>query len=86
MASVTIGFSIPEEDVPRLDHLAKVFADGNRSAFLRFAMKRMEVLERAQKLEELAEYGARQRTAAGLDDVPVEEIVHRVLSKQPVGR
>jgi Arc/MetJ-type ribon-helix-helix transcriptional regulator len=84
MASITVGFSIPEEDQPRLEHLVKTFAGGNRSAFLRLAMKHMEVVERAERLRNLQTYGVQQRTATGLDDVEVEEIVHRVLSKQKV--
>lgn len=81
MASVTIGFSIPEKDKARLDYLVERFGQGNRSAFLREAMKRMEVLDRAERLRELQCYGVQQRTAAGLDDVDVETIVHRVLAK-----
>jgi Arc/MetJ-type ribon-helix-helix transcriptional regulator len=82
MASITVGFSIPEEEQRRLDHLVEHFAQGNRSAFLRLAMKHMEVLERAERLRDLQTYGIQQRAAAGLDDVAVEEIVHRVLSRQ----
>ena len=39
--SVSVGFSIPKAERSRLDHLVKVFSDGNRSAFLRMAMDRM---------------------------------------------
>jgi Arc/MetJ-type ribon-helix-helix transcriptional regulator len=85
MASVTVGFSIPEEDQERLDRLVAYFAQGNRSAFLRLAMKQMEVLERAGRLRDLQTFGVQQRAAAGLEDVPVEEIVHRVLAKKHSG-
>jgi Arc/MetJ-type ribon-helix-helix transcriptional regulator len=82
MASITVGFSIPEEEQARLDHLVEHFAQGNRSAFLRLAMKHMEVLKRAEQLRDLQTYGVHQRTDAGLDDATVEDIVHRVLSKR----
>jgi Arc/MetJ-type ribon-helix-helix transcriptional regulator len=81
MASTTIGFSIPAEDQERLDRLVKRFGHGNRSAFLRAAMTRMEVLERAERLQELQRLGVQSRSAAGLDDVSVDEIVHRVLGQ-----
>jgi len=82
LPSVTVGFSIPEEDQGRLDHLVEHFAGGNRSAFLRLAMKQMAVLERAEQLRDLQAFGVRQRAAAGHADVPAEEIVHRVLAQK----
>jgi Arc/MetJ-type ribon-helix-helix transcriptional regulator len=81
MASITVGFSIPEEDQRRLDHLTEKFAQGNRSAFLRIAMAQMEVLERAERLRDLQTFGVQQRTAVGLDDEAVEAVVERVLAK-----
>lgn len=80
MASITVGFSIPEEDQPRLDHLVDKFAQGNRSAFLRIAMKHMEVLERAERLNELSAYGAERLAAKGLTVEDIPELVKRVLS------
>ena len=85
MASITVGFSIPVEDQPKLEHLVQTFGNGNRSAFLRVAMQHMEVLERAERLRDLQTFGVQQRTAAHLDDASVEEIVHRVLAQQHKG-
>lgn len=82
MASITVGFTLPEEEKCRLDHLVETFAQGNRSAFLRLAMKQMEGLERAERLRDLQAYGVKQRTDEGLDDITVEAIVRRVLAKQ----
>jgi len=80
MASVTISFSILEEDLPSLNHLVEVFAQGNRSAFLRIAMRQMEILERAERLDALSAYGDERLAAKGLtvDDIP--DVVHRVLT------
>ncbi len=85
MASITVGFSIPEEDLGRLERLTEKFANGNRSAFLRVAMKHMEVLDRAGRLRDLQTYGVQQRTIAGLDEVDVDTVVQRVLSKRQPG-
>lgn len=81
MSAVSVGFSIPEEDQARLDHLVEYFTPGNRSAFLRLAMKRMETLERAERFRALQAYGVARRTELGLNEVPVEDIVQRVLAK-----
>ena len=81
MATRRVCFSIPEEDVVRLHRLTEVLAQGNRSRFLRVAMTHLEALERAVRLRELQTCGVRQHTAAGVDDVGVESIVQRVLSK-----
>jgi hypothetical protein len=85
MSSVTIGFSIPEEDQARLDHLVEKFAQGNRSAFLRLAMNHMEVLERAERLDELSTYGAERLAAKGLAIEDIPDLVKRVLSTPPTG-
>lgn len=85
MSSVTAGFSIPEDEQERLDDLVEHFAHGNRSAFLRLAMKQMEVLERAERLRDLQTFGVQHRAATGLETVPVEEIVQRVLEKKSRG-
>jgi hypothetical protein len=44
-------------------------------------MKRMEALERAERFRALQAYGVARRTELGLHEVPVEDIVRRVLSK-----
>jgi hypothetical protein len=85
MASITVGFSISKGDEARLRRLVERFGHGNRSAFLRAAMHHMEVLERAERLEELSRYGAERLAAQGLspDDIPA--LVKQVLStpKEP---
>jgi Arc/MetJ-type ribon-helix-helix transcriptional regulator len=86
VASIAIEFSIPEEDLARLDRLVDKFAQGDRSAFLRTAMNHLEVLDRAARLRDLQIFGVQRWRAAGLDDVDVETIVERVLAKQNVSR
>ncbi len=83
VASVTIGFSVPEEDLKRIERLSQRFAQGNRSAFLRLALRHMEVLDRAQRLRELQTFGVQHRDEVGLAETDVETIVQRVLAKCP---
>ena len=80
MASITIGFSIPKEDEARLQRLVDRFGQGNRSAFLRAAMKHMEVLERADRLDELSRYGAERLAARGLSAEDIPALVKQALS------
>jgi hypothetical protein len=84
MPGNTVGFSVSEEDEARLDRLADYFAQGNRSAFLRLAIKHMERIERAERLRDLQTYGVARAAEARLADVPVEEVVHRVLAERGI--
>jgi Arc/MetJ-type ribon-helix-helix transcriptional regulator len=55
LGAVTVGFAIAEEDRAQLDELVAYYADGNRSEFLRVAMKRLardRVAERLAKLQQ----------------------------------
>ena len=81
MATRTIGFAVAEEDLSRLDRLADRFGNGNRSAFLREAMRQMEVVERASRLAELQAYGARRAAEEGIEEDPVA-VVRRVLKNR----
>jgi Arc/MetJ-type ribon-helix-helix transcriptional regulator len=80
VASITIGFSIPKEDEVRLQRLVDRFGQGNRSAFLRAAMTHMEVLERAERLDELSRYGAERLASSGLSVEEIPALVKQVLS------
>lgn len=53
MAAVTIGFAIAEEDRALLEDLVQFYADGNRSEFLRLAMKKMARDRFAKRLSDL---------------------------------
>jgi hypothetical protein len=80
--SVTIGFSIPAADQSRLDHLVQVFSAGNRSAFLRMAMDRMETADRAQRLRDLQGYGAHRTAELAISPDKISDHVKRVLARQ----
>ena len=82
MSTRTVGFAIAEEDVTRLERLTQKFGHGNRSAFLREAMKQMEVIDRAERLAELQAYGAERSAAAGMDADEALAAVRRVLKRR----
>ena len=82
MGTRTIGFAVADEDEARLDRLTKKFGGGNRSAFLREAMRQMEVVDRAQRLAALQAYGAEQSATAGLSPDDAIEVVRRVLKRR----
>jgi len=82
MATRTVGFAIAEEDEERLHRLTERFGHGNRSAFLREAMRQMEVVDRAQRLAVLQGYGAERSSAAGLSPDEALAVVRRVLKQR----
>jgi Arc/MetJ-type ribon-helix-helix transcriptional regulator len=79
MTTRTIGFAVAEEDEERLRRLTERFGQGNRSAFLREAMRQMEVIDRAERLAALQGYGVERSAAAGLSPDQALAVVRRVL-------
>lgn len=55
MAAETIGFAVQPEDKPELERLVDKYGAGNRSEFLRVAMRVMAAQERAEQLDELGQ-------------------------------
>jgi Arc/MetJ-type ribon-helix-helix transcriptional regulator len=53
MAAQTVGFAVSEEDRPMLDRLVERYGHGNRSEFLRVAMRVMAAEERAERLRDI---------------------------------
>ena len=82
MSAKSVGFSLADEEERELDELVSYFSPGNRSAFLRMAMKQMRRLRRAEELRELQTYGRARRIASGLGDVPISDVVHRALAAE----
>ena len=82
MGTRTIGFAVADEDAARLERLTQKFGQGNRSAFLREAMRQMEVVDRAQRLAQLQAYGAERSATAGLSPDQALEVVRRVLKNR----
>ena len=78
----SVSFAMTETDRRKLARLAKRFAGGNRSEFLRIAMREMEALDRAERLRRLQAFGAQQSARLGLAVEDVNDVVHRVLAKR----
>lgn len=55
MAAETIGFAVQPEDKPELERLVNKYGKGNRSEFLREAMRTMSARDRAERLDELGQ-------------------------------
>lgn len=55
MAVKTVGFAIADDDRPLLDRLVERYGNGNRSEFLRAAMRVMAAEERAERFRALQE-------------------------------
>lgn len=53
MSAETVGFAVRAEDRPELDRLVNHFGGGNRSKFLREALRVMAIQERAERLRTL---------------------------------
>jgi Arc/MetJ-type ribon-helix-helix transcriptional regulator len=82
MTTKTVGFAVAAEDEERLQRLTEKFGHGNRSAFLREAMRQMEVVDRADRLAELQAYGAERSATANLDPSDALDVVRRVLKRR----
>ena len=78
MAVKTVGFAIADDDRPLLERLVERYGHGNRSEFLRAAMKIMAAEERAERLRSIQD---RVHAQAGQVYSPaqVNELVRSVL-------
>lgn len=76
----SVGFSLDESDLERLDRLVETFGDEGRSAFLRRAIRHMEAVARAERLQRLQRYGAQRAGARGVGPSDAAALVKRVLS------
>jgi Arc/MetJ-type ribon-helix-helix transcriptional regulator len=75
MTAKSIGFAVAEEDAPLLEQLVVHFGHGNRSEFLRAAMKRMRHEMFADRMLTL-QAGVREDLGGRV--VSAEEVTERV--------
>lgn len=78
--ATSVPFSVQQQDQPRLNRLVRKYGHGSRTEFLRVAMDRMEVAERAEILRELQAYGTKRSQAVGLERADIGDIVRRSLN------
>ena len=81
MTAKTVGFAISEEDRPELEMLVERFGGGNRSEFLRVAMRRLSRDLRVENLQEL-QAQARQELGRVVSPEEVNELVKKVLRER----
>lgn len=77
MTATTVGFAIADEYRQELNDLVEYFGHGNRSEFLRVAMKR---LRRDKMAENLQRIQAQMRSDMGGRVVSPEEVTEMVKS------
>lgn len=77
MTAKTVGFAIADEDRVELDELVEYFGRGNRSEFLRIAIKR---LRRDKMADTLQRIQAQMREDMGGRIVSPEEVTEMVKS------
>lgn len=75
VAAKTVGFAIADEDREQLDALVNYYGKGNRSEFLRVAMRR---LHRDMIAEQLQQLQSRVRDELGGRTVSREEVTRLV--------
>lgn len=78
MAAKTVGFAISDEDRPELEMLVEHFGGGNRSEFLRVAMRRLSRDLRSENLQEL-QAQAHRELGRVVSPEEVNELVRKAL-------
>lgn len=81
MRAKTVGFAISEGDRELLERLTDHYGQGNRSEFLRLAMKRMEHDRLAQRFNETREAIARDLGGKEFTEAEVLALVRDVSSE-----
>lgn len=85
MAAHTIGFAVADEDRPQLDELVARFGGGNRSEFLRVAMRRMQRDLFAERMQDIQRSGRENTGGRVYRDDEVRALVKSV-AHEAVGR
>lgn len=81
MRAKTVGFAISEKDRELLDRLSDHFGNGNRSEFLRLAMKRMEHERISQRFIETKREIKKELSGRVLSEAEVLEVIRVVTDK-----
>ena len=80
MPAETVGFAIAAEDRPQLDDLVEYFGHGNRSEFLRVAMRRMRHEMWAEKMRAIQARGRAEMEGRVLSRDEVSARIAEVLA------
>lgn len=78
MAVKTVGFAVADDDRPLLDRLVERYGHGNRSEFLRAAMKIMAAEERAERLRSIQD-AVHAQVSQPYSPAQINELIRSVL-------
>ena len=78
MRAKTVGFAISDSDRDLLERLTDHYGNGNRSEFLRLAMKRMEHDRLAQRFNETRAAMAKELAGRQFNEADVNKLVKEV--------
>lgn len=78
MKAKTVGFAIAEDDRELLDRLSQYYGNGNRSEFLRVAMRRMEHDRLSSKFRETREAIDAELGGRTYSEAEVTELVKKL--------
>lgn len=81
MRAKTVGFAILDEDKSRLEKLVAHYADGNRSEFLRVAMKRLEHDMLAERFKSLQQQVRTNLAGRVLSEDEIVDLVRKTAKK-----
>lgn len=77
MRAKTVGFAIADSDRELLDRLVNHFGAGNRSEFLRVAMRRLEHERLAERFSETKQLINKELGGKVLNDVEIDDLIAR---------
>ena len=81
MRAKTVGFAIADEDRELLERLVDKYGNGNRSEFLRVAMKHMAKIEFAERFNDIRAELAAERGDVYFSREEIEKVVREVKGK-----
>lgn len=84
MRAKTVGFAIADEDRELLDKMVAKYGDGNRSEFLRRALKMMAKLEFAERFNSIKAEIAEHNGGKDYSTEDVLELIEKVRAKDRV--
>lgn len=82
MSAKTVGFAIADEDRELLDKMVAKYGDGNRSEFLRQALKIMAKREMAERLSAIRAELREQNGGKLLSHDEIMDLVHKAKGKK----
>jgi Arc/MetJ-type ribon-helix-helix transcriptional regulator len=81
MRAKTVGFAISDSDRELLERLVEHYGAGNRSEFLRVAMKRLEHERLAQRFVETKNQITKELGGKVLSDAEIDELIAQALAR-----